>query len=94
MDTIIHKIRVFFISILNAFIQFLPEEFSSVRIWFFNKNGLSISRKARIHPLVTMRGKVIIGDESRIDKMCYILGDYEGGRFGSNVSIGPNCRIQ
>ena len=90
-----NKIKVFFSSIHFAFLQALPEEFSVLRVKYYTKRGFAISIKCKVFPDVRLRGKVEIGDYSKIDKMTYLFGDYETGiRIGDKVNLAPNCRIQ
>jgi acetyltransferase-like isoleucine patch superfamily enzyme len=89
------KIKVFFSSLQVALLQVLPEEFSILREKYYNSRGFFLSKKCRLSPNVTLRGKVKIGDYSKVDKMTYLFGDYETGiKIGEKVNIAPNCRIQ
>jgi acetyltransferase-like isoleucine patch superfamily enzyme len=90
-----NKIKIFFSSLLLAFLQALPEEFSVLRVRYYIKRGFIISKKSRLFPDVRLRGKVEIGDYSKIDKMTYLFGDFETGiKISENVNLAPNCRIQ
>lgn len=90
-----NKVKLFFSSLFFAFLQALPEEYSALRVKYYRNRGFFISIKARISPDVILRGKVEIGDESKVDKMTYLFCDYETGiKIGKKVNLAPNCRIQ
>jgi acetyltransferase-like isoleucine patch superfamily enzyme len=90
-----NRIKVFFSSLHFAFLQALPEEFSVLRVKYYSKRGFTVSKKSRLFSDVRLRGKVEIGDYSKIDKMTYLFGDYETGiKIGQKVDLAPNCRIQ
>jgi len=79
--------------LLYAFLLFLPDEFSRLRIRYYNRRGCKISRYCSISPNVRIRGKVEIGKHSSIAQNCSITGEEAGVFIGENVMIAPNVVI-
>lgn len=81
------------ISIWYSFILFLPDEFSRLRIFFYNRRGCKIHPISSISPNVRIRGKFEMGEGSSIAQNCTISGENVGVFIGKNVMIAPNVVI-
>jgi acetyltransferase-like isoleucine patch superfamily enzyme len=87
------KIKLAISSFWFSFILFLPDEYSKLRIKYYNKNGSKIHRRTSISPNVRIRGKFEMDEGSSIAQNCSISGGNAGIFIGKNVMIAPNVVI-
>jgi acetyltransferase-like isoleucine patch superfamily enzyme len=93
-------IWILIINIINAlsstwfsFLLFLPQEFSKLRVNYYNKKGCKINKKVAISPNVRIHGKFEMGEGSSLAQNCTISGENVGVYIGENVMIAPNVVI-
>lgn len=87
------KIQLAFSSTWFSFLLFLPDEFSKLRVKYYNKKGCKIHPHTSISPNVRIKGRVEIGEGSSIAQNCSISGENVGVFIGNNVMIAPNVVI-
>lgn len=88
-----NKITQAFSSLWFAFLLFLPDEFSKLRVRYYNKKGCKINYNSYISSNVRIRGKFEMGYGSSIAQNCSISGEKAGIFIGDNVMIAPNVVI-
>lgn len=80
-------------SLWFSILLFLPEEFSKLRVRYYNKLGCKIHIKCSISPNVRIKGRFEMGKGSSIAQNCSISGENAGVFIGENVMIAPNVVI-
>jgi acetyltransferase-like isoleucine patch superfamily enzyme len=80
-------------SLWYAFILFLPDEFSKIRVRYYNRKGCKIHKRTSSSPNVRIRGKFEMDEGSSIAQNCTISGEKTGVFIGENVMIAPNVVI-
>lgn len=69
------RINLFFSSLWYAFLLFLPDEFSRLRVHYYNRKGCKIHEKVSISPNVRIKGKFVMDEGSSIAQNCSISGE-------------------
>lgn len=87
------KLLLAFTSLFREFVIGLPDEFSKVRVWYYNRRGCRIARHVSLSPNVRIRGRVEIEKGSSIAQNSAVNGMSVGVFIGSNVMIAPNVVI-
>lgn len=87
------KISLAFSSLWREIVLWLPDEFSRLRVSFYNKRGCAIANDVSISPNVRLRGNVQIGTGSSLAQNVSITGADAGVIIGDNVMIAPNVVI-
>lgn len=87
------KIKLAFSSLWFAFLMILPDEFSSLRVRYYNGKGCQINKRVSISPNVRIKGKFEMGEGSSIGQNCSISGESVGVLIGKNVMVAPNVVI-
>lgn len=90
---LLNKIRLAFSGIYYSILLFLPDEFSKLRVNYYNKKGSKIHRITSISPNVRIKGNFEMGKGSSIAQNCSISGESAGVFIGENVMIAPNVVI-
>ena len=80
-------------SLFREFVLGLPDEFSKVRVWYYNRQGCRIDRHVSLSPNVRLRGLVEIGAGSSVAQNGTINGMAGGATIGANAMIAPNVVI-
>ena len=80
-------------SLYKTVVITLQEEFTSVKVKYFQKRGFSIHKNVYIAANVNLKGKVSIDDGSSIAENCILSGGNAGISIGKNVMIAPNVVI-
>lgn len=88
-----NKLKLAFSSLWFAFLLFLPDEFSRLRVFYYNRKGCKIHKNTAISPNVRIKGKFEMGCGSSIAQNCSIGGETAGVFIGENVMIAPNVVI-
>lgn len=89
----IKNIKKIFSGLLYSLMIYLPDEFTSVRVRYFNSRGCKIHRYTSICSNVRIRGKIEMGYGSSIAQNCSIGAENSGVFIGENVMIAPNVVI-
>jgi acetyltransferase-like isoleucine patch superfamily enzyme len=89
----IKKLSLAFSSFWFSFLLFLPDEFSRLRVRYYNRKGGKIHSDVSISPNVRIRGKFEMGEGSSIAQNSTISGENAGVFIGKNVMIAPNVVI-
>lgn len=87
------KLQLAFSSLYREIVLSLPDEFSRVRVAYYNRCGCKIARNVSLSPNVRLRGLVEIGEGSSVAQNTSITGLSAGVRIGQNVMIAPNVVI-
>jgi len=87
------RIKLIFSSLWYAFLLFLPDEFSRLRVHYYNRKGCKIHKCVSISSNVRIRGKFVMDEGSSIAQNCSISGEKSGIFIGKNVMIAPNVVI-
>lgn len=87
------KIFLAFTSIWYSILMFLPDEFSKLRVRYYNRRGCVIHDSCSISPNVRIRGRVIMGEFSSIAQNTTLTGGSVGIYIGRDVMIAPNVVI-
>lgn len=87
------KIDLAITSLLREIIVSLPDEYSRLRVSYYNRRGCLIARHVSISPNVRLRGKVEIGEGSSLAQNVTITGLSAGVYIGRNVMVAPNVVI-
>lgn len=87
------KLLLAFTSIWYSILMFLPDEFSKLRVRYYNSRGCKIHNSCSISPNVRIRGRVIMGEFSSIAQNCTLTGGDVGIHIGRDVMIAPNVVI-
>ncbi|MCX8523530.1 acyltransferase [Chryseobacterium formosus] len=87
------KITLAFTSLWFSFLMILPDEFSKLRVRYYNKRGGKIHKSVAISPNVRIRGRVEIDEGTSIAQNSSISGEKVGVFIGKNVMIAPNVVI-
>jgi acetyltransferase-like isoleucine patch superfamily enzyme len=90
---ILTKTHLAFSSIWYAFLLFLPDEYSFLRVKYYNRKGCKIHKNVAVSSNVRLRGKVVIDEGTSIAQNSSISGEVEGVFIGKNVMIAPNVTI-
>lgn len=88
-----HKLLLAFTSCWYSILLFLPDEFSKLRVNYYNKRGCKIHLHTSISPNVRIKGKFEMQQGSSIAQNCSISGENAGVFIGKNVMIAPNVII-
>lgn len=91
---IFSKINLAFSSLWFSFLMILPDEFSKLRVYYYNRNGGKINVSVSISSNVRIRGRVEMGDGSSISQNSSIYGESTGVFIGKNVMIAANVHIR
>jgi acetyltransferase-like isoleucine patch superfamily enzyme len=89
----IAKIQIAFRSLFREFIVGLPDDFSKFRVWYYNRHGCRIDRRASLSPNVRVKGLLEMGAGSSIAQNGSVGGWGAGVFIGTNVMIAPNVVI-
>lgn len=87
------KTKLILSGLWYSFLLFLPDEFSKVRIKYYNSKGCKIHKDTLISPNVRIQGVFEMGCGSSIAQNCTISGEKAGVFIGKNVMIAPNVVI-
>lgn len=87
------KLLLAFQSLFREFVIRLPDEFSKVRVWYYNRHGCRIAPHVSLSPNVRLRGRVEIGAGSSIAQNGTVTGVAAGVSIGAHVMIAPNVVI-
>jgi acetyltransferase-like isoleucine patch superfamily enzyme len=93
MRKILSKIELALETLWFSILMFLPDEFSKLRVKFYNRKGCRIHERTSISPNVRIRGRFEMGEGSSIAQNCTISGESVGVFIGKNVMIAPNVSI-
>lgn len=72
---IFSKVNLAFSSLWYSFLMILPDEFSKLRIRYFNSRGANIHPNTAISPNVRIRGRFELGEGSSIGQNSSISGE-------------------
>lgn len=89
-----NKIKLAFSSLIYAFLLFLPDEFSKLRVRYYNKKGCKIHKGVSISPNVRIRGRFEMGEGNSIAQNCSISGERAGVFIGKHLMIARNVVIE
>lgn len=91
--TIFKKVELAFSSLIMTFVLTLPQEFSKLRVKYYNWKGCKIHPKAFLSPNVRITGKFEMGEGSSLAQNCSVSGESVGVFIGKNVMVAPNVTI-
>lgn len=80
-------------SLYKTLIITLQEEFTSIKVKYFQKRGFKIHKNVYIAGNVNLKGKISIDEGSSIAENCVLSGGDSGISIGKNVMIAPNVVI-
>lgn len=90
---VISKIKFYRSIFWFSILLILPEEFSKLRVKYYNRRGCKIHSNVWIAPNVRIKGKFEMDEGSSIAQNCTIGGESVGVFIGKNVMIAPNVVI-
>ena len=67
----------------------MPDEFTTIRAWYFNNRGCKIHSFTPISSNVRIKGRLELGEGSSIAQNFSISAEYSGVFTGKNVMIAP-----
>lgn len=70
---------------------FLPNEFTKIRVWYYNRHGAKLAKDVSIASNVRIQGKLEMGTGSSISENCTLSGADAGIFIGRDVMIAPGC---
>lgn len=81
------------LSVIYNIIINMPDEFTRMRVYFYNKRGCNIHKNTSICSNVRITGKLRMDCGSSIAQNCTISCSKAGVDIGKNVMIAPNVVI-
>ena len=93
MANFFKKLSIACKSAYHTFVLFLPDEFSPIRVKYYNRRGCHIHKYVSISSNVRIKGRFEMGEGSSIAQNCSISGETAGVFIGKNVMIAPNVVI-
>ncbi len=88
-----HKIGIAIRSLIKTVIVQLQEEFTTIKVSYYRRQGFDIHKTVYIASNVNLKGKIKIGEGSSLAQNCCLSGGNEGIEIGNDVMIAPNVII-